>query len=194
MSRLSYLTKRPKRTLGALAAVLAAVGVAVGSGANFSATSANPSNVYTAGTLTIGNSNPASAILTTTTNLKPGATPETGVVDIQNTGSLPGTFTLSQSLNTPTDVGNDATPDIPAKLNLKVVDCGDFSAGTPACEVTDSVKYDDTVSNFTSAAALGTFAASEKHRYQFSLGLDSSAGNVYQGDSVTATYTWDAAQ
>ena len=73
MSRIDVLLIHPKRTLGVLALVLIAVGIAVGSGANFSASSANPSNTFTAGTLTMSNSNDAAAILTAS-NWKPGDT------------------------------------------------------------------------------------------------------------------------
>ena len=40
----------------------------------------------------------------------------------------------------------------------------------------------------------GTFAANEKHRYQFAATFDSSAGNVYQGANSQATFTWNAVQ
>ena len=51
------LLDRPRRTLAALATVLAAAGLTVASGADFTATSANPLNTFTTGTLTISNSN-----------------------------------------------------------------------------------------------------------------------------------------
>ena len=41
------LAAHPRRTLGALAVVLAAIGITVGSGANFTASAANPGNVFT---------------------------------------------------------------------------------------------------------------------------------------------------
>jgi hypothetical protein len=41
--------------------------------------------------------------------------------------------------------------------------------------------------------ALGTFAAGDKHRYRFTVALDSSAGNPYQGDSATAQFDFNAA-
>ena len=63
MNRVQALAAKPKRTIGVLALALAAVGVAVGSGANFSAQSANPSNTFTAGTLTMANSKDGAAIL-----------------------------------------------------------------------------------------------------------------------------------
>jgi len=62
LSRISVLAARPRHTLGALAVVLAAVGVAVGSGANFTAHVASAGNTFSAGTLSIGGG--GSAILT----------------------------------------------------------------------------------------------------------------------------------
>jgi spore coat-associated protein N len=188
MSRIDVLLAYPKRTLGVLALVLVAVGVAVGSGANFSAQSANPSNTFTAGTLTMSNSNSASAVLTAS-NWKPGDT-QTGTVDIQNTGSLAGTFTLNRTaLN-----DSDNTNPLSSKIDLVVKDCGDFSSGTPTCDAGDPVKYSGTLAGMTSDVALGNYAANEKHKYQFSATFNSSAGNVYQGGSSTATFTWNAAQ
>jgi hypothetical protein len=188
MSRIDVLFQHPKRTLGVLALVLVAVGVAVGSGANFSASSANPSNTFTAGTLTMSNSNDAAAILTAN-NWKPGDT-STGTVDIENTGSLSGTFSLSRTALSNSDNSNPLSD----KIDLVVKDCGDFSGGTPSCDAGDPNKYSGTLTAFTSSAALGTFAANEKHRYQFSATFNSSAGNAYQGDNSSATFTWDAVQ
>jgi spore coat-associated protein N len=188
MSRIDVLLAHPKRTLGVLALVLVAVGVAVGSGANFSASSANPSNTFTAGTLTMSNSNDAAAILNAS-NWKPGDT-STGTVDIQNTGSLSGTFSLSRTALSNSDGSNPLSD----KINLVVKDCGDFSSGTPTCDAGDPVKYTGTLTAMTSSVALGTYAANEKHRYQFAATFDSSAGNVYQGDNSSATFTWDAVQ
>jgi hypothetical protein len=92
VQRLSALAAHPRRTLGALAAVLAAVGLTVGSGANFTASAANPGNIFATGSLSIGNS-PSTALFNAT-GLKPGDT-ATGTVDIQNTGTLSGTFSLA---------------------------------------------------------------------------------------------------
>src|SRR3954471_3393561 len=80
------LIRRPKRTLGALALGLCALGVAIGSGADFSAQTANPSNTFSAGSLRMDNSRDGSAIFAPT-NMKPGGQAQTGLVDIRNTGS-----------------------------------------------------------------------------------------------------------
>jgi hypothetical protein len=188
MSRIDVLLQHPKRTLSVLALVLLAVGVAVGSGANFSAQSANPSNTFTAGTLTMSNSNDAAAILNAS-NWKPGDT-STGTVDIENTGSLAGTFSLSRTALSNSDGSNPLSD----KIDLVVKDCGDFSGGTPTCDPGDPTKYSGTLSAMTSSSTLGTYAANEKHRYQFAATFNSSAGNVYQGDNSSATFTWDAVQ
>ena len=95
MSRLTLLVRHPRRTLAALATVLAAVGVTVASGADFTAQSANPANTFSTGTLTMSNSRADAAILTAC-GLRPGVDATEGTVDIANTGSLSGAFTLAR--------------------------------------------------------------------------------------------------
>jgi spore coat-associated protein N len=187
MSRFHTLASKPKRTLGVLAVALAAVGVAVGSGANFSAQAANPSNSFTAGTLTMTNS-PAGALFTSA-NMKPGDS-TSSTVDIENTGSLSGTFSLSRTNLTDSDGANPLS----GKLNVVVKDCGDFSSGTPTCDAGDPNVYSGTLGAMSGSYGLGTYAANDKHRYQFAITFDGSAGNVYQGDNSTATFQWDAVQ
>ena len=188
MSRLHVLVHRPRRTLAALATVLVAVGITAASGADFSATSANPSNTFATGTLSISNTKTAAAVLTAA-NMKPGDAPRIGQVDIGNGGTLSGAFTLSRGTLNDSDGANPLS----GKLNLTVVDCGDFSSGTPTCDGADPVKYTGTVAGMSSAVALATFAGGEKHRYEFTVAVDSSAGNAYQGDSSQVDFTWNAA-
>jgi hypothetical protein len=185
MKTFDFAARHPMRVLGALSALIAAVAVAVGSSASFTATSANPSNTFAAGTLSILNSKEGLAVLTAS-NMKPGDS-TTGTVDVQNNGSLSGAFTLSRSNIVDSDVGNPMS----AKLDLVVKDCGDFSSGTPTCDVGDPVKYTGTIAAMT-PTALGTFAASEKHRYQFAVTFNSGANNNYQGDSSSVEFDWDA--
>src|SRR5215210_606040 len=160
MSRIQILAANPRRALAALATVLVGVGITGASGANFSAGTANPSNTFTAGTLSMYNSKDNAAILTAS-NMRPGDPATTGTVDIQNTGSLSAPFVLSKG----TVSNTDGTNPMANKLNLKVVDCGDFSSGTPSCTGTDPVLYTGTIAEMGTAGhavgALGTFAASE---------------------------------
>jgi hypothetical protein len=189
MSHIDSLIKRPKRTLGLLVLVLIAVGVAIGSGADFSAQSANPSNTFAAGTLTMSNSANNAAILTAS-NMKPGDT-ATGTVDIANTGSLQGAFSVSWTALTDTP----SSPALSGKLDLVVHDCGLWSGGNPpSCSSGGSDVYSSTLSAMSSAVALGNYAAGDKHRFKFTVTLNSSADNSYQGGQSNATFTWNAVQ
>jgi spore coat-associated protein N len=185
MTTLDFVARHPMRVLGALSALIAAVAVAVGSSASFTASSANPSNTFAAGSLSILNSNEALAVLTAS-GMKPGDS-ATGTVDVQNTGSLSGAFTLSRSNIVDSDVVNPLS----AKLNLVVKDCGDFTSGAPTCDAGDPVKYTGTIAAMGSSA-LGTFAGSEEHRYQFVVTFDSNANNLYQGDNSSVQFDWNA--
>jgi hypothetical protein len=190
LSRLTLLARHPRRTLATLATVLAAVGVTYASGADFTAASANAANTFSTGTLTMSNSAPNAAILTAS-GLRPGAAASEGTVDIANTGSLSGAFSLARGSVTDTDTANP----LAGKLNTVIDDCGPFSGATaPACGDADDVnKYTGTVAAMGTVNNLGTFAGGVKHRYRFRVSLDSSADNAYQGDSSTVAFNWNAA-
>jgi spore coat-associated protein N len=182
VSRLSALAAHPRRTISALAVVLAAVGITVGSGANFTAHAANPSNTFTAGTLTIGSS--ASSALFNAPNMKPGENVN-GMVDIANSGSVSGTFTLSTSNKVDTD-------GLLGQLDLKVEDCGLFSgASAPTCSGSNIV-YTGKASGLTSVS-LGSFPSSAKHRYKFDVTLPAATTNAFQGKTGSVQFDWDAA-
>jgi hypothetical protein len=192
-----------KRTLATLALGLIAVATAVGSGADFSARTANPSNTFSAGSLSMENSKDGTAILNAT-NMKPGDAPKTGVVDIKNTGSIDGVFTLSRDELASTDASNDNPTPFATKLAVAVVDCGEFRTAngpygeypvTPSCgDADDSTLYLGSLANQNSPIALGTYAPGEKHRYDFEASLAASAGDEYQGDGASARYVFDATQ
>ena len=111
--------QRRLQVLVAMAALLLAVSVIIGSGASFTSTSANPSSVFTAGNLSHSNSKAGSAILTAS-KMKPGDI-VTGAVAITNDGDLPGTFTLSTSNLTDTAVA-PYTGKLSDVLTLKIMD------------------------------------------------------------------------
>lgn len=190
MSRLSILMRNPKSTLGVLTAVVVAVGLTVASGADFTAQTANPSNTFSSGNLSMTNSKDNAAVFTPS-NMIPGGTPDTGTVDIANSGSIDGTFSFKATSIASSDVANPMA----AKINLVVTDCGEFVAATPpACEAGDSSVYTGTLAAFNSDNALGVYSAGEKHRYEFSAQLDSSADDAYEGDNASATFEWNAIQ
>jgi hypothetical protein len=186
MSRFKVLRANPRRTLAALATLLVAVGVTAASGANFNATSANPSNTFTAGTMTMSNSKNNAAILTAA-GMKPGDPATKGEVTITNTGNLAGVFTLSKTALT----NSDSTNPMANKLNLVVTDCGvdlDCAATTD-----NSAKYTGTLAAMGTNIALSSYAAGAARKYEFSVAFDASADNLYQGDNSVAEFTWNAA-
>jgi spore coat-associated protein N len=182
------LSRNPKRVLATLAALLGTAGVLIGSGAAFTAKAVNPDNTFTSGALSMSNSEADAAILTSD-GLSPGGE-TTGMVDIQNTGTIGGTMKLSRSALTDSDELNPLS----SQLHIVVQDCGNFFAGTPDCEDGDPALYTGTLAQMTSPSELGTFVPGEQHRYRFTIGLSADADNAYQGDSSTATFRWDAYQ
>jgi spore coat-associated protein N len=185
MSRLSYVVKRPKRLLSVGTTILVAAGMTAVSGANFNAQTANPANTFSSGSLSMSNSKDGAAILSAS-NLRPGGPTTSGTVDIKNTGSLDGDFTLDRGAVTDAN----ATYPLSGKLNLKVVDCG--STASPDCAAGPTV-YDGRLSAMGTGIALGNFAADEEHRYEFTVGLDASADDNYQASGdTTAEFVWNA--
>ena len=188
MNRISALWRSSPRTLLlGLGTIGLAAAVTVGSGADFTSQSANPSNVFTAGTLTHSNSKSGAAILTAA-NMRPGDT-ASGTVDIKNTGSLSGNFSLTKTVTAETAA-------FASKLTIAITDNGD-----PSCLVScpgPVPVYSGTVAAMGSQA-LGAFAAGDTHRYSFVVTFPATgapgagADNAYQGASTTVTYTWTAA-
>jgi hypothetical protein len=193
MSRLHVLMAQPRLALGALLTLLLATGAVIGSGADFNAASANPANTFSTGTLSMVNSKAGAAVLTAS-NLRPGATPTPGTVDIQNSGSLSATFVLSRGSISDSDASNPLS----GKLNLTIVDCGLYTGSTaPTCGDGDDVtKYSGALADMGTAghpvSSLGTFAGGEQRRYLFNVGLDGTAGDAYQGDSSSVEFDWNA--
>ena len=169
-------THHRRRAIAGLATALAALSVAVGSGATFSSKSANPATTITSGMLLQSNSKNAAAIVTGS-DLKPGDT-RTGDVTITNTGTLAGAFTLAEK---------NATNGFAAgNLKLKV---DDVTSGS-AVNVYDG-DFDKVA---TGGVSLGTYAAGAARTYRFTVTLDSGTPNGGQGKSASADFEWNAVQ
>ncbi len=189
MNRLKSVWRAsPRKVLAAFAGLMVAAALAVGSGANFNSTSANPSNVFTAGTISHSNSKANAAILTAS-NIVPGAT-ATGTVDIKNTGSASGTFTLAHT----TAVDTPASPGLSKKLTMLVQDLGNPEC-VSSCPAVVTL-YTGLMSAMPTTIALGVFAAGATHRYQFTMTFPDSglngADNAYQGASTSVEYDWSS--
>lgn len=203
MDRSTQVIKRPKRTLGALALALCAIGVAIGSGADFSARTANPSNTFSAGSLSMDNSRNGAAIFSAT-NMKPGGEPQTGIVDIKNTGSIDGIFKLTRDQLTSSDSGDTNPTPFASKVVVSVSDCGKYTTVNnaygpedvaPTCgDADDQTVYDGTLANQDGPLDLGTFHPGDHHRYRFGATLAAATGNEYGGDGAGARYVFDAVQ
>ena len=192
MARIAF-RKAAQRTLGALAVLVAATGVVIGSGANFTASSANPNNSFAAGSLSILNDKENAAILTAT-DMVPGGTPPPARRHPERRLAA-GMFTLSRSAPVDSDAGNPLS----AKLNLVVKDCGVWPDEARRAlrrrrRHDRSTARRPTIAGMSSPVALGTFAAAEKHRYEFCVQLDASATDAYQGDTSSVQFNWNAVQ
>lgn len=189
MSRFTALWKAsPRKVLLAFGGLMVAAALAIGSGANFNSTTANPSNIFTAGTISHSDSKANAAILTAS-NIVPGGT-ATGTVDIKNTGSASGTFTLTHTA----PVDTPASPGLSKKLSLVISDLGDPTCVT-SCPAA-VVLYTGTMFALPSTVALGSFLPAATRRYQFTVtfpdGGANGADNAYQAASTTVEYDWSA--
>ena len=88
---------------------------------------------------------------------------------------------------------SDPVNPLSAKLDLEVVDCGEFAGSAPTCGDGDDVTVYDGTLGAMGATALGTYAGGEKHRYELTVALDGSADDAYQGDSSEVQFDFDAA-
>lgn len=164
-----------KKILFPLATLAAAGAVAIGSGATFTSTSGNTISSVTSGTLTQANSKDGQAIFNLT-NMKPGDTLN-GSLTLTNTGSLPATFSLTETSSTNGFSGDNLTLSITNTTTGAVVYNGTFGG------LADGAKND-----------LGVVQAGVANNYRFTVKLAQTADNTQQGKSATAAYTWDSVQ
>jgi spore coat-associated protein N len=173
----------------ALGGLVAASAVALGSGANFNATSANPGDFISAGTIVVTDSLAGKSILNVNL-LKPGGS-TSGTVNIQNGGTAPAGFTLGKTnlVDTP------ASPALSSKLTLVVSDLGNPSC-TVSCPAAVTI-YSGALGSM-GTLALGTFATGATHQYKFTVtfpdGGSNGADNAYGGAVTTVGYVWTATQ
>ena len=166
----------PQKMVGVLFALLLAAMMAVGSGANFNSTSANPGNVVTAGNLKHTNT----GALLTVDKIKPGETKPAGSVTIENTGDIDGVFTVDKTVvSDSTAAGGNPFADrleVTIKSGATTVYSGPLNA--------------------MSAETAGTIAPGATKTYDFSVkfldGGTDGADNVYKGASVKVDYDWEA--
>jgi hypothetical protein len=200
---MSRPTNRPRRKHARLigaGAILAGVAASTSliwqaSYSAFSATTANPTSNWTAGTVALSDDDANTAMFTATA-LKPGST-GTKCIAVTSTGSLASTVKLYGT-------GAATTNALSSSLNVSIVQgTGATSASctgfTPLG--TGSSVYSGTLAGFGTAATsfatgLGTWAptgtASETRVFQFTYTLDAAAPNTAQGGTASIGFTWEA--
>jgi hypothetical protein len=169
--------QRRFQLLVSLAALVVAVMVVVGSGASFTAHSANPSNVYSAGTLAM--SNTPTGINVAVEKWVPGDL-HNGTVKIENTGNVQGHFYLE-----PVTISGN-TKGFAQDLQLQIKDG-------------DTIVYSGALSGLIQED-LGIWKAGESHTYAFIIsfpdqGRDSKGvglDNDFMGATTTAQFDWTA--
>ncbi len=166
---------RSKKILVPLATLLAAGAIAVGSGATFTSTSANSLSAVTSGTLTQSNSKDNAAIFNLT-NIKPGDTVN-GALTIRNTGSLPATFSLTETASTNGFAGSALSLVVTNTTTNTTVYSGTFGG------LVDGTKND-----------LGVVAPGVSNNFTFSVKLAQDTPNTQQGKTASASYAWDSIQ
>lgn len=179
--RLRWLRRTAKRWI--LAIVLLVVATVVGASWTygvFTADSANPHNVVSAGSMTQSNSADNSAIMGTH-DMVPGDVVE-GVATIQNVGGARGDFalTVTEVVDTPGPKGGNLSE----RLDLEVFE------DEGARPIYDGLLPDLDVD-------LGTWEIDEERDYRFVVTFPegaSGADNAFQKSSVTATFRWHAVQ
>jgi spore coat-associated protein N len=188
MKRMKFLFgQRRMQVLLTLAVLLLAVSVVIGSGANFTSQSANPSNTFTAGNLTHLNSKTGAAILTATL-MKPSDV-RNGTVDITNNGDIPGTFTLTNS-----NVVDLPLPALSTLLTVKI-----FETKVLPIPGAETQIYGGAggvlIGTNPNLTLTGAFAVGEKRSYRFEVTFPNGTpahDNPYKLSSMTMEYDWTA--
>jgi spore coat-associated protein N len=166
----SVQPSRRRRILLPLGAMLVAAAIAMASGAAFTTSTVNASNIYATGTLEQVND---SDTIFVGRNLKPGDTVY-GTVTITNSGTLDARHSLTETVQS-----NGFTGGL---LRVKVTD-----------QTASQVVYDGPVGQL-GTQQLGTWDDGEARTFLFEATLPASATNAEQGEEASITYTWGSTQ
>lgn len=158
----------------------------------FSATTSNPTNNWTSGTVALAD-NDANTALFTATNLKPGST-DAKCINVTSSGSLASAVKLYGTSYATTNALADV-------IALKVEEGTGATNAACAGFTGASTLYDGTVKDFAGAKtsfATGvsswapTGTASETKSYRVTYTLSATAPNTAQGGTASLGFTWEA--
>jgi hypothetical protein len=159
----------------------------------FSATTTNPTNNWTSGTVALSDDDSNTAMFTTATNLKPGAT-GTKCIAVTSTGSLASTVKLyGTSYATTKGLADNINLKVEEGTGATTASCAGFTAG--------STIFDSTLSSFGTTktsfgTGVGTWAptgsASETKSYKVTYTLSATTPDSAQGGSAALGFTWES--
>ena len=178
-SRTSVLLRNPRRLIVALILLAVAIGVAVFTTATFTSSSASAGNMVAAGSVEIDNSHDGTAIFTAS-GLVPGDSAN-GTVQISNTGSSSGNFSLTSS----NIVDTPATPPFSGKLDLLVEDV--TNVGSPQTLYSGKLNAMGTIQ-------LGKWSAGATHSYKLTATFPNGTpaeDNPYKNAKTTVDFVWN---
>ena len=189
-----HLNKKKLVAAAAVPAALLASGGLVWSASYsaFSATTSNPTNNWTAGTVALSDNDSETALFTAT-NLKPGAT-AARCITVTSSGSLASTVKL---------YGTDyaTTNNLAANLNLKVeegsgstgADCAGFTAAGSAIFDGTLTSFATTKTSFaTGAGTWAPAAGTQTKSYRVTYALSANTPDSAQGGTARVGLTWEA--
>jgi hypothetical protein len=180
------------------ALVLGAGGLAAGAAtySAFSATTANPGNGFSAGTVTLGDDDAGAALVALPANAKPGDS-STRCIRVSYTGSLPAQVRLyanvsgglADHLTLTVTRGTQASPSFPSCTGF-TADSADYGYGA------NGILYQGKVSGLPAsyASAITDPAASwtngDARSYHYAVTVDNTP--AAQGLTASATFNWEA--
>lgn len=177
----------------AVPAALIVAGIAVGgaSYSAFSATTSNPTNNWSAGTVALSDDDQNTALFTAS-NLKPGSTDTKDIV-VTSTGSLASTVKLYGTAAATTN-------GLSSYVDLTITE-GTGTGASFAPLSTGSSVYTGTLADFGTtrtnfANGLTTWtttgAASESRTFRIAYTIDAGTPNTAQGGTAALGFTWEA--
>jgi hypothetical protein len=185
-----------------IALAITAVAIAAATWSSFSATTANPSNMVSAGTVNIAD-NDGDATFSV-----PGMVPGTsvsGCIRVTYTGSLQsnvhmyGSFggSLAPFLNLTITRGGESAPAFPACTSFTPDATNYIGAGAGVVYSGTAAAFDSAHSNYSNGlvdvpGSPQAWNTNSAHSYEFTFTLPSGVSSAAQGLSTTATLDWEA--
>jgi len=169
--------------------------------AAFSATTANPNNSFSAGTVVLTDDHQPSTVLFNASGLKPGST-GTSCIKVTYNGSLAAGVKMYVKSG---DLTNTVAGDLSPYLTFQVeegtgnaANCGDFTGGSNLYKPTGQADTAKTLRDFadtkttygTGVSAFAPSGTGQSKTYKITYWLQDN--NLAQGKNNTAKFTWEA--